>query len=113
MLEGAASMKDKSIAELEAFAREARAVALRFLEDAGYTKIRPDYDHHLWQAAQNAAYVGEAIILRFKARRGPGAPNAPDRSGAERLFVRVRLTGPTHKTLRASLVQPPADSSNS
>ena len=97
---------DKSIAELEAFAREAQAVATRFLSEAGYEAIRPDYDRHPWQDEQNAAHVGEAIILGFKARRGSGADAKPPR---ERLFVRVRVTGPAHKTLRASFVQPARD----
>ena len=94
-------MNSRRIAELEAFAREANAVALRLLEDAGYEKAQITRGD---QWAREQGIPGEVILLTYEARKGPGATR---KRPLERLVVRVRRTGPAHKTLRAALVQPP------
>jgi hypothetical protein len=50
---------------------------------------------------------GEQVYyLRVEARKGPDATR---KTPVEYLVVRVRLTGPAHKTLRASFVTTPPD----
>lgn len=98
-------MKGKSIAELETFAREAQAVALRLLADAGYEKVQI-VSGGAWAREQSQASPGEVIFLSYEARKGPGATRA---TPEERFVVRARATGPAHKTLRASIVQSPDD----
>ncbi len=77
---------------------QARKCALQFVQDAGYEDCQVTSGRHEW---------GELLYeFRIEARKGPRATR---KTPVEHLVVRVRLTGPNHKTLRPSFVTPPPD----
>jgi hypothetical protein len=82
-----------------AFEREkqARTVAIQFMRDAGYD------DCHPMMGRQDRDLL--VYEFQFEARKGP---HATRKTLVEHLVVRIRFTGPDHKTLRPSFVTGPA-----
>jgi hypothetical protein len=89
------SMTKREWAELD---EHAVHCAMQFIQDAGYECTYPTSGRHEWG--------GLEYEYHFEARKGPYATR---KTPVVHLVVRVRCTGPNHKTLRPSFVLKPAD----
>jgi hypothetical protein len=78
--------------------KQACTCAMQFVQDAGYECCHPARGRH-----EYGALVYE---YEFEVRRGPRPTR---KTPVEHLFVRVRFTGPNHKTPRASFVTRPPE----
>ena len=100
--------------------KEAAEVAVRFAQDAGYEFCRattigtrpgvvaghPSFGIYELGRGSREELDGLAFYVHIQARKGP---NATRKTPVEYLVVRVRLSGPAHKTLRVSFVTTPPD----
>lgn len=100
--------------------KEAAEIAVRFVQDAGYESChvtgigtRPDVvagfpSFGIYELGRGSReeLEGLAFYAHIQARKGP---NATSKTPVEYLLVRVRVTGPAHKTLRPSFVTPPPE----
>lgn len=98
--------------------KEAAEVAVRFAQDAGYEYCRattigtrpdvvagfPSFGIYELGRGSREGLDELAFYVNVQARKGP---NATLKTPVEQLFVRVRVTGPAHKTLRPSFFTPP------
>lgn len=72
--------------------------AMQFVQDAGYEACYPD----------SSGRKGDELVyeFHFSVRKGP---HVTRKTPVEHLTVRVRVSGPAHKTLRPSFVTRPPD----
>ena len=97
--------------------KEAAEVAVRFAQDAGYEYCHattigtrpgvvagfPTFGIYELGGGSRAELDELAFYVNVQARKGP---NATLKTPVEHLVVRVRVTGPAHKTLRPSFFTP-------
>ncbi len=84
-------------------AEQAWKCVMQFVQDAGYEDC-----HQTIGQTRGRHEPGELLYdFHFEARKGPRATR---KTPIEHLVVRVRCTGPNHKTLRPSFVASPPDS---